>query len=216
MRLMQIGRGRPSAPFIALLLALVTWAPASAQTKATAPAAQPPAFPQRAVLYEEDRSHPTGHQYAGSVVWRIEQLDDRPGESAVHADIDIPDRKLTVTMRLRRNLDPALAAGHIVELSFAAPPELGGGIGDVRGMLVKPGPDMRGMPLAGATWKIAEGAFRINLSNVDAERQRNLQFIRDGAWFSLAIVLADQRRAILAFEKGGSGEEAVNTASAAW
>ena len=214
---MQSGSRRSSAPFILLLFALIAGAPALAQPNATAPAAQPPAFPQRAVLYVEDRSHPTGYQYSGSVVWRIEPLVDQPGQSVVHADIDIPDRQLTVTMRLYRNLDPTLAAGHIVALTFVAPPEFGGGgIGEVRGLLVKPDPDTRGTPLLGASQKIAEGVFHLNLSDVDAERERNLQLIKEGAWFSLAIVLADQHRAILAFEKGAPGGQVVERAVAAW
>jgi hypothetical protein len=36
------------------------------------------------------------------------------------------------------------------------------------------------------------------------------------SWFDMPIVYANQRRAILAFEKGASGERAFNEAYAVW
>src|SRR5438270_887408 len=51
---------------------------------------------QRVVLYDEDPSDPKGKQYVGSVIWRTEPIKasgNQKADTAVRADIDIPDRK---------------------------------------------------------------------------------------------------------------------------
>jgi hypothetical protein len=85
--------------------------------------------PQWAVLYDEDPSNPRGEQYVGSVVWRTEVVKTagQPDDVAVHADIDIPPRKLKATMSLKRNLDKSLPATHVIELTFRLPPDFVGG-----------------------------------------------------------------------------------------
>lgn len=58
--------------------------------------------------------------------------------------------------------------------------------------------------------------FLIGLSNVEADRQRNLLLLRDRPWFDIPFVDSTQHRAILALEKGPSGEPAFAKALAAW
>src|SRR6185312_5911161 len=58
--------------------------------------------------------------------------------------------------------------------------------------------------------------FLVGLSNVDADRVRNLQLLKERSWFDLPLVYANQRRAIIAIEKGAPGERAFNEAFAAW
>ena len=63
---------------------------------------------QRVVLYDEDPSDPKGKQYVGSVIWRTEPVKatgTQKPDIAVRADIEIPDRKLKMTMSFRRNTD---------------------------------------------------------------------------------------------------------------
>jgi hypothetical protein len=54
------------------------------------------------------------------------------------------------------------------------------------------------------------------LSNVDADRARNLQLLKERSWFDVPLVYVNQRRAIIAIEKGAPGERAFNEAFAAW
>lgn len=71
-----------------------------------------PAKAERAVLYDEDLSNPSGQQHVGSVEWRTE-ISKIPGQSdevAVSANVDIPERKFKMTLTLRRNLDKSLPA----------------------------------------------------------------------------------------------------------
>jgi hypothetical protein len=175
---------------------------------------------QRVVLYDEDPSDPKGKQYVGSVIWRTEQIKasgPQKPDIAVRADIDIPDRKFKMTMSFRRNTDTSLPASHTAELTFILPPDFaGGGVGNVPGILMKSNEQARGTPLAGLAVKVTDGFFLVGLSNVDADRARNLQLLKERSWFDVPLVYVNQRRAIIAIEKGAPGERAFNDAFAAW
>jgi hypothetical protein len=175
---------------------------------------------QRVVLYDEDPSDPKGKQYVGSVIWRAEQIKASAGQKAdiaVRADIDIPDRKFKMTMSFRRNTDTSLPASHTAELTFILPPDFaGGGVGNVPGILMKSNEQARGTPLAGLAVKVTDGFFLVGLSNVEADRTRNLQLLKERSWFDVPLVYVNQRRAIIAIEKGAPGERAFNDAFAAW
>src|SRR6202163_3819350 len=175
---------------------------------------------QRVVLYDEDPSDPKGKQYVGSVIWRTEQIKAAAGQKAdiaVRADIEIPDRKFKMTMSFRRNTDTSLPASHTAELTFILPPDFaGGGVGNVPGILMKSNEQARGTPLAGLAVKVTDGFFLVGLSNVEADRTRNLQLLKERSWFDVPLVYVNQRRAIIAIEKGAPGERAFNDAFAAW
>jgi hypothetical protein len=175
---------------------------------------------QRVVLYDEDPADPKGKQYVGSVIWRTEQIKasgNQKADIAVRADIEIPERKFKMTMSFRRNTDTSLPASHTAELTFILPPDFaGGGVSNVPGILMKSNEQARGTPLAGLAVKVTDGFFLVGLSNVDADRARNLQLLKERSWFDVPLVYVNQRRAIIAIEKGAPGERAFNEAFAAW
>lgn len=175
---------------------------------------------QRVVLYDEDPSDPKGKQYVGSVIWRTEQIKasgNQKPDIAVRADIEIPDRKFKMTMSFRRNTDSSLPASHTAELTFILPPDFnGGGVGNVPGILMKSNEQARGTPLSALAVKVTDGFFLVGLSNVESERARNLQLLKERSWFDIPLVYVNQRRAIIAIEKGAPGERAFNEAFAAW
>jgi hypothetical protein len=175
---------------------------------------------QRVVLYDEDPSDPKGKQFVGSVVWRTEPIKasgNQKPDIAVRADIEIPDRKFKMTMSFRRNTDSSLPASHTAELTFILPPDFaGGGVGNVPGILMKSNEQARGTPLAGLAVKVTDGFFLVGLSNVDADRARNVQLLKERSWFDVPLVYTNQRRAIIAIEKGPPGERAFNDAFATW
>lgn len=175
---------------------------------------------QRVVLYDEDPSDPKGKQYVGSVIWRTEPIKasgNQKPDVAVRADIEIPDRKFKMTMSFRRNTDTSLPASHTAELTFILPQDFsGGGVGNVPGILMKSNEQARGTPLAGLAVKVTDGFFLVGLSNVDSDRARNLQLLKERSWFDVPLVYVNQRRAIIAIEKGSPGERAFNDAFAVW
>jgi hypothetical protein len=175
---------------------------------------------QRVVLYDEDPGDPKGKQYVGSVVWRTEQIKAsglQKADIAVRADIEIPDRKFKMTMSFRRNTDTSLPASHTAELTFILPQDFsGGGVGNVPGILMKSNEQARGTPLAGLAVKVTDGFFLVGLSNVDSDRVRNVQLLKERSWFDVPLVYTNQRRAIIAIEKGAPGDRAFNDAFAVW
>ena len=185
-----------------------------------APGQAVPAVAQRVVLYEEDSNDPQGKRYVGSVIWRTETVSPGPGQApelAVRADVEIPERHITMTWSLRRNTDPALPASHTIEIMFNLPADFaGGGIANVPGILMKQSEQARGTPLAGLAVKVTNGFFLIGLSAVETDQQRNMQLLRDRPWFDIPIVYTNGGRAILALEKGTPGDRAFADAFATW
>jgi hypothetical protein len=179
-----------------------------------------PAVAQRVVLYEEEANDPQGKRYLGSVIWRTETISPGPGkppELAVRADVEIPERRLNMTFSLRQNTDQTLPASHTVEIMFNLPADFpAGGISNVPGILMKQAEQTRGTPLAGLAVKVTSGFFLIGLSAVEADRQRNIELLKERAWFDIPIVYTNNRRAILALEKGTPGERAFAEAFATW
>jgi hypothetical protein len=191
-------------------------------TLANVPATGVPAaaVAQKVVLYEEDPQDPQGKRFVGSAIWRTERVSPGPGqppEIAVRADVEIPDRKLAMTWSLRRNTDKSLPATHTVEIVFKLPTDFpAGGISNVPGILMKQAEQTRGVPLAGLAVKVTNEFFLIGLSAIEADRDRNVTMLKERAWFDIPVVYNNNRRAILAVEKGTPGERVFAEAFAAW
>jgi hypothetical protein len=176
-------------------------------------------FHQHAILYEEDRSTPTGRQFPGSVTWHTETIkaDGKPDELAANADVYIPERGLRMTLSVRRNLDPSLPASHTIDLKCAVPADFdGGGIANIPGVLMKVNQQAKGVPLAALTVKVTDGFFLAGLSSKAGDLERNVKYLLERAWFDIPIVYANQHRAILAIDKGESGEQVFKTVFTAW
>jgi hypothetical protein len=175
---------------------------------------------QRVVLYEEDPANAEGNRYSGSAIWRTETISPGPGlppELAVRVDVEIPERKFAMTMSIRRNTDSALPASHTVEILFNLPSDFSsGGVERVPGLLMKEAEQSRGAPLSGLAVKVTNGFFLIGLSSAEGDETRNLQLLKERAWFDIPMVYNNNRRAILAVEKGNPGERIFAEAFAAW
>jgi hypothetical protein len=175
---------------------------------------------QRVVLYEEDPNDPQGKRAVGSAIWRTEAISPGTGKSpelAVRADIEIPERKISMTWTLRRDTDPSRSTSHTIEIMFKLPPDFpSGGIFNVPGIWMKQAEQTQGTALAGLAVKVTAGYFLIGLSAAPADKERNIQLLKERPWFDIPIVYTNNRRAILAMEKGTPGERAFAQAFAAW
>jgi hypothetical protein len=178
------------------------------------------AVAQRAVLYEEDPNDPQGKQAVGSVIWRTEAIPSgtgEPPELAVLADIEIPERKLGMTWKLRRVTEDNSSMSHTVEIMFKLPPDFpSGGIYNAAGIWMKQAEEAQGTKLAGLSVKVTTGYFLIGLSGAPADEQHNIQLLKERPWFNIPFVYTKNLRAILAMEKGAPGERAFAQAFAAW
>jgi len=180
-----------------------------------------PAAAEVAALYEQhDQGDRQGQRFAGSVSWRTEEVaGDVAGtrERVVRANIEIPQRKMTVILSFRRNTDRVLPASHTIEVMFRLPPQFpAGGIENVPGILMKGSEQARGIALSGLAVKVTSDFFLIGLSGADIAAKRNARLLHDQGWFDIPIVYATGDRAVIAVEKGAAGERAFADAFAAW
>jgi hypothetical protein len=132
----------------------------SASAASISSARPPPAGAQRAILYEEDPTNPNGRSATGWVNWRTEQAAGGGAETAIVAEVSVPERPLGLRMTIRRNLDKALPASHTIELKFNVPRDQPTrGILDLAAIQMKPSEDGAGQQLAGSRVKVSDGFF---------------------------------------------------------
>jgi hypothetical protein len=193
---------------------------ASAETSSVENAPTRAADTERAALYEEDPSTPYGKSYSGTVVWRIEgsaRGSSQRSELAIGAYMEVPERKFAMTWLLRRNNDPTLPASHVVEMTFNLPADFpSGNVAYVPGITMKAHEQRRGVALRGNAVKVNGGLFRLDLSNVGADRRHNLELLNQRDWFDIAMVYGNKQRALLAVDKGAAGARMFNKVLAAW
>jgi hypothetical protein len=177
----------------------------SASTAAVAPA----------ILYDID---PTGQRkrYDGSVSWRTETTPaDR--RIAIKADIQIPQKHISLALLLRRNVDPAFPASHVVELKFTPLSDMAyGEISSVPGLAMKPDDEANAARLTVQGATISPGFFLLALSDVQADLNVNLKLLKEQSWLMIPIVYSNGNRGTLNFCKGASGQRAFNEAFVAW
>ena len=103
-----------------------------------------------------------GERHPGSVSWRIDRAKTagRPDELVIHADIEIPDMRMTAMLDIRRNTDKSLPASHVMEMKFALPHDVAGGkVISAPGVMMKFTERARGTPLSALTVKVTEALF---------------------------------------------------------
>ena len=173
---------------------------------------------QHALLYEEDPIDARGKRYVGSVIWRTELVFPGQGQAlAIHAQLEIPERHISMTMSIRRNTDKALAASHTIEIMFNLPADFPfGGISKVSAIMMKETEEALGTSLAGLTVNVTSESILFALSTAEGDMQRNMKLLEGRSWFDVPIVYNSGQRAIVAIEKGIPGEGAFREAFASW
>jgi hypothetical protein len=170
-----------------------------------------PTEAEHAVLYED--SGGPGKSFAGTVVWHTLTVDTGPRrDQTIHAIIQIPAR-LKMTLSIQPNRNEQIPGARFVNLTTSSDPPPGG-VQSVAGILIKDGPDLRGIPLLGRPTKQAPGVFYFNMSA--AESEHNAELLKQHAWISIALLYNDGTRAVLVLDKGKSGERTFRDAFADW
>lgn len=170
---------------------------------------------QRAVLFEEAPDTPEkGRAFVGRVVWKSSMQEGVP---YIQADVELPERKLTMVFTLKKNDDMTLPASHMLEMVF----QLGAdfphsGIANVPGVLTKSNEAARGAPLAGLSARVTANRFFVALANTANERQINLSQLKEHSWIDFPVLYNNGRRALITIEKGVSGEKVFQDAFKAW
>ena len=175
---------------------------------------------QRSILYEEGAGeNGAGTASQGEVVWAIKEETDLDGkkQEILTAEVKIPERNVSVDIRLKPNEDSSLPASHLVEIKYNFPEDFpAGDVQNVPGLVMKPTEQARGDALIGASVKVSEGYFWIALSNISSERERNIGLLRERGWIDIPMLYDNGKRGILTLEKGPTGTKAVEDAVQAW
>lgn len=176
--------------------------------------------PLKAVLLEETPGDSQLQPFEGTVTWKTETVSAGPGlppDIGIRGEITIPERQMKMSFVLRRNNDQTLPASHTIELSFTLPPDFPfEGIGNVAAIRAKPNQQGQGVPLAGLLVKVNPTLFLVGLSLTPSDRQRNLALLQLSSWFDVPLVYTNDKRAIIAFEKGEAGKQVFTDAFTAW
>jgi hypothetical protein len=176
---------------------------------------------QKAFMYEESAVQGKDTSaFIGRTLWRTDMVsggEGRPLETAVRADVDIPEAGFTLTILLRKNTDAALPASHILQMSFG---KTGTGeariVKDVALPQFKPDEGTRGVPLVGLPVPVSENVFLIGLSSLPQDVTRNLDVMSTRMWIDIPLRFTNGRKAVLAIEKGLPGERVLNEALQTW
>ncbi len=197
-------------------------APAPAEAVAPKPADSNTALPvaYRAALLVEAPEEPNKVKtYVGTVVWKLENVSNGPGQplsTAVHADIDVPDDKLKVTVDIQKNTDPSLSASHTITIVFAVGAgSTTGGVKEISAPQLRSEDSPSGEALKGVVVPIMDNSFLVGLTRGDAEAG-NIDLLKKLEWIDIPIMLNNGRIAKLTFEKNAYGSRAINDAFASW
>ena len=233
----QPGSGSPPAPaaessVTPVKVPTTTLRPAAAQVAPVtgadaggengAPPNAGPSIPvahRAAILIDAPEDPQKMKTYQGNVVWRVEQVkrEGKPTATVLRAEIDIPAARTQAVLTLQKNLESTLPASHMLELRFTIAPG-----GDVPGIKAIRVPEMRkeetpaGEALAGAPVPVVENFFIVGLAKGDVETAHNLELLASRNWIDVPMLLSNEKVAKLTFEKGATGERALNEAMAAW
>lgn len=219
----RVGGSSPAADTASALAApalapAVELAPAVAAKPAETNSVIPVAY-RAALLVEAPDAQNKVKTYVGTVIWKMENVSNGPGQplaSAVHADIDVPDDKLKATIDIQKNNDPSLSASHTITVVFSlAPDSPTGGVKEISLPQLRNENSPGGEPLKGIVVPIMDNSFLIGLSRGDAEGH-NADLLKKLEWIDIPIMLSNGRIAKLTFEKNNSGMRAINDAFAAW
>jgi hypothetical protein len=119
-------------------------------------------------------------------------------------------------MTIQKNLDGTLAASHTMKLMFAVPQDSPlGNIKQISVLQMRREDNSTGESLKGIPVRVMENSFLVGLARGDAEAS-NLDLLRSREWLDVPMVLANGHIAKLTFEKGPSGQRALDDAMASW
>ncbi|MFG1208150.1 hypothetical protein V5F79_05870 [Xanthobacter flavus] len=174
----------------------------------------------RAVLIEESPGSAQPQTFEGTITWRTETVNAGPGlppDIGLRGDLVIPERKIAMSFVLRRNTDQTLPASHTIEIGFKLPEDFPfGGVANVDAVRAKPNQQALGTPLAGLAVRVNPTLFLVGLSEKAADRQRNVALLQAYPWLDVLLTYTNNKKAVIAFEKGQAGEQAFNDAFSAW
>ncbi|MGI9350197.1 MAG: hypothetical protein ACR2O3_01430 [Rhizobiaceae bacterium] len=173
-----------------------------------------------AYLYEEGSAGSGATRSSATVSWSLASLkllESLPAEPVIVGKMEIPEKGVSVDINIKRNIDPALSASHLIDITFEIPDGfVGGSVDNIARFVMKPSEEARGEPLVAVPVKVSDGYFLVALDNLDQAIQVNTQLLLSSDWIDIPISYTTGRRALLTLEKGGTGEQVFKEAFDDW
>ena len=173
-----------------------------------------------AYLYEEGSAGSGATRSSATVNWSLASVklsETLPAEPVIIGKMEIPEKGISVDINIKRNIDPALSASHLIDITFEIPEGFAGGaIDNIARFVMKPSEEARGEPLVAVPVKVSDGYFLVALDNLDQAIQVNSQLLLNSGWIDIPISYTTGRRALLTLEKGGTGEQVFKEAFDDW
>lgn len=173
-----------------------------------------------AYLYEEGVAGSGASRTNAAVTWELRQESLRqglPAEPVIIGKMDVPEKSFVVDIKIKRNVDEAVSASHLIEMRFNLPEDFTGKtVESIARFVMKATEEAPGEPLVAVPVKVTEGNFLIALDNLQQAVTVNTQLLREAAWIDIPLVYGTGKRALLTLEKGGTGERVFTQAFADW
>jgi hypothetical protein len=179
-----------------------------------------PGSPAEAASYYEQAVGGTPwRELTGSARWRsrLEDASVGPRRATLTLDLRVPERRLSMSMAIRRDAGEDTAITHLFEFMFLSPQGAPlDSISAVKSVIMKQGDGSSSRTLAGLSIKVAPGLFLFGLSAEKDDARRNAEALQTLSRFDIPVSFADGSTAIISVSKGASGERAFAQALADW
>ena len=173
-----------------------------------------------AYLYEEGTAGSGATRTNAAVTWEIKQESLKEGnapEPLIIGKMDVPEKAMTIDITIKRNIDEAVSASHMIELRFNIPADFTGkSVESIARFVMKTTEEAPGEPLVAVPVKVSEGYFLIALDNLTQAVAVNTQLLKESAWIDVPIVYGTGKRALITLEKGGTGQRVFDEAFKDW
>lgn len=173
-----------------------------------------------AYLYEEGSAGSGATRTNAAVTWELRQESLNAGsapEPVIVGKMDIPEKGISIDIVLKRNIDTAVSASHMIEMQFNLPPNFEGkSVESIARFVMKATEEAPGEPLAAVPVKVSEGSFLIALDNLQQAVSLNTQLLQNSSWIDVPIVYGTGKRALITLEKGGTGQRVFSEAFQDW
>lgn len=196
-----------------------TTAPVETAQDDPAPVADGTPAIEKMLFYETSLGLEQQARYEGGVTWTEEiESDGSASRPFIKAQIQVPERNLSIDMSIKLNGDQTLPVSHLVDINFSLPDDFEGGeIDQVTEVKMKNTEEQPGDRLAAISAKIDTTFFVVGLENDDPEVvATNLQLLSRRNWIDIPISYSNGRKALITLEKGASGVAVFDKVLAAW
>lgn len=173
-----------------------------------------------AYLYEEGGAGSGATRTDAAVTWSTGRESIAAGleaEPVILGEMDIPERGMSLDIKIKRNVDQDISASHLIEIGFKLPDGFSGkSVESIARFVMKETEESPGEPLVAVPVKAGEANFLIALDNLPQAVSVNTQLLRDASWIDIPLIYGTGKRALLTLEKGGTGERVFGQAFRDW